>query len=243
MSTRIDEIASGIYRISTFADGMPLPFNQYLVAADEPLLFHTGMASLFPVVRDAVATVIAPESLRWITFGHIEADESGSMNEWLSIAPRAQVAHSALGCMVQVNELALRPPHPLEDGDVLDLGSHRVRYLATPHVPHGWDAGVVFEETTGTLMSGDLFTRYGPSDVLVETDIVEEALAAEEMGQPTALTPSTAPTIRRLADLKPTTLALMHGPAYRGDASKQLDALADGYAERFAIAVGTQPGS
>jgi flavorubredoxin len=237
MTTRIDEIAAGIFRISTFADGMPLPFNQYLVAADEPLLFHTGMASLFPAVRDAVATVVPPETLRWITFGHVEADESGAMNEWLAIAPRAQVAHGAMGCMVQVNELAARPPHPLADGDVLDLGSHRVRYLATPHVPHGWDAGVVFEETTGTLMCGDLFTAYGPADVLVETDVVEQALAAEDMGQPTALTPSTAPTIRRLAALQPTTLALMHGPAYRGDGGKQLDALADGYAERFTAAL------
>jgi hypothetical protein len=139
--------------------------------------------------------------------------------------------------MVQVNELASREPHPLNDGDVLDLGSHRVRYLATPHVPHGWDAGVVFEETTGTLMCGDLFTAYGPAPVTVDTDIVEQALAAEEMGQPTALTPSTAPTIRRLAALAPTTLALMHGPAYTGDGGKQLDALADGYAERFAAAL------
>jgi flavorubredoxin len=237
MTTRIDEIANRIYRVSTFADGMPLPFNQYLVAGDEPLLFHTGMASLFPAVRDAIATVVLPETLRWITFGHVEADESGAMNEWLSIAPRAEVAHGALGCMVQVDELAARAPHPLEDGDVLDLGSHRVRYLSTPHVPHGWDAGVVFEETTGTLMCGDLFTRYGPSDVITEHDIVEEALAAEDMGQPTALTPATAPTIRRLAQLEPTTLALMHGPAYQGDASKQLHALADGYAERLALAL------
>jgi len=236
MTTRIDEVASGIYRVSTFADGMPLPFNQYLVAADEPLLFHTGMRSLFPGVRDAVATVVDPATLRWITFGHVEADESGAMNEWLAVAPRAQVAHGALGCMVQVNELADREPHPLEDGDVLDLGSHRVRYLATPHVPHGWDAGVVLEETTGTLLCGDLFTRYGPSEVLVDTDIVEEALAAEDMGAPTALTATTAATIRRLAALQPSTLGLMHGPAYRGDGGKQLDALADGYAERFALA-------
>src|SRR3954470_3692838 len=123
MTTRIDEIADGIHRISTFAEGMPLPFNQYLVAADEPLLFHTGMRALFPAVRDAVATVLPVESLRWITFGHVEADECGSMNEWLSVAPNGAVAHGALGCMVQVNDMAARPPTPLEDDTVLDLGS------------------------------------------------------------------------------------------------------------------------
>jgi flavorubredoxin len=237
MSTRIDEVADRIFRVSTFAEGMPLPFNQYVVAADEPLLFHTGFHSLFPAVRDAVASVIDIEGLRWITFGHVEADECGSMNDWLAVAPRAEVAHGAMGCMVQVGQLAARPPHPLDDGDVLDLGSHRVRYLATPHVPHGWDAGVVFEETTGTLLCGDLFTAFGPSEVLVESDIVEQALSSEAFGAPTALTPSTAPTIRRLAALQPSTLALMHGPAHRGDGGTQLEALADGYAELLAAAL------
>src|SRR5688572_28495173 len=138
--------------------------------------------------------------------------------------------------MVQVSDLADRPPTPLEDGVVLDLGSHRVRYLATPHVPHGWDAGALFEETTHTLFSGDLFTSYGPSAVAVEDDIVERALESESFGQPTCLTPTTAPTIRRLADLAPKTLALMHGSAFRGDGAAQLHALADGYAHRFAEA-------
>jgi flavorubredoxin len=237
MTTQIDEIADRIFRISTFEpDGM-LPFNQYLVAGDEPLLFHTGMRSLFADVRDAVATVIDLDRLRWVTFGHVEADECGSLNEWLLVAPKAEVAHGALGCMVQVNDLADRPPHPLEDGAVLDLGSHRVRYLATPHVPHGWDAGVLFEETTETLLCGDLFTSFGPSAVTTEDDIVERALEAEAFGQPTALTPTTAPTIRRLADLSPSALALMHGPVFRGDGGAQLRDLAGGYAQRFEAAL------
>jgi flavorubredoxin len=237
MTTRIDEVADRIYRVSTFAPDGVLPFNQYVVAAEEPLLFHTGMRSLFGDVRDAVASVVDVDRLRWITFGHVEADECGSMNQWLAAAPRAQVAHGAIGCMVQVNDIADRAPHPMDDGDVLDLGSHRVRYLATPHVPHGWDAGVLFEETTGTLLCGDLFTAFGPSEVVTEDDVVERALDAESFGQPTALTPTTAPTIRRLADLAPTALALMHGPVFRGDGAGQLHALADGYAARFEAAL------
>jgi flavorubredoxin len=236
-TTRIDEVANRVYRISTFAPDGPLPFNQFLVAGDEPLLFHTGMRSLFPDVRDAVSSVIDVDTLRWVTFGHVEADECGSLNEWLALAPKAVVAHGAMGCMVQVNDIADRPPHPLDDGDVLDLGSHRVRYLATPHVPHGWDAGVLFEETTGTLLCGDLFTAFGPSAVSTDTDIVEQALQAEDFGQPTALTPTTAATIRRLADLAPRALGLMHGPAFQGDGAAQLRGLADGYAARFAAAL------
>ena len=237
MTTRIDEVADRIFRISTFAEGMPLPFNQYLVAAEEPLLFHTGMRALFSDVRDAVASVIEVDRLRWITFGHVESDECGSMNEWLATAPRAAVAHGALGCMVQVGDLADRPPHPLEDGDVLELGSHRVRYLATPHVPHGWDAGALFEETTSTLFCGDLFTTYGPSEVRTDDDLVELALESESFGQPTALTPTTAPTIERLADLAPTTLALMHGPVFHGDGAGQLRGLAAGYRSRLQAAL------
>ena len=171
--------------------------------------------------------------LRWISFGHWEADESGTMNEWLTVAPHAQVAVGTIGCMISVNDLALRPPKPLDDGAVLDLGGKQVRYVATPHVPHCWDAGVIVEETTHTLCCGDLFTRVGKSPALSAEDPIGPALAAEDVFRATALTPNTAPTIRRLAQLKPQLLALMHGPAYHGDCERALLDLADCYAARL----------
>ena len=236
MQTQVNEINDGIYQLSTYVEPADFTFNQYLVVADEPLLFHTGLRSLFPLVTEAVGRVVPVEQVRWITFGHVEADECGSMNQWLTVAPQAQVAHGAMGCAVQVNDLADRPPRPLNDGEVLDLGGKRVRYLATPHVPHGWDAGVLFEETTGTLLCGDLFTRMGRFDPTTADDIVAPALAAEDVFLATCLTPSTAPTIERMADLDPTTLALMHGSAFTGDAPAALRDLAGAYADRLAAA-------
>ena len=233
METRTDEIADGIFRFSTFVPDAGLAFNQFLVDADEPLLFHTGMRALFPLVSAAVATVMPLERLRWISFGHYEADECGAMNEWLAAAPRAQVAHTAVGVMVSVADQASREPRALADGEVLDLGTKRVRHLSTPHVPHGWDAGVMYEETTGTLFAGDLFTALGDFPATSTDDILGPAFVAEDVFGATALTPATAPTIRRLAELAPATLALMHGPAYTGDGAAALAALADGYAARL----------
>lgn len=232
METLIDEIANGIYRLSTYIPDADFTFNQYLINTDQPLLFHTGMRSLFPLVSAAVSRTILLERLRWISFGHWEADESGAMNDWLDAAPQAQVAVGAIGCMLSVNDLAARPPRPLQDQEILDLGGKQVRYLATPHVPHCWDAGLLFEETTKTLFCGDLFTRIGKSPAVSEEDILGPALAAEDTFGATALTPQTAPTIRRLAALKPATLALMHGPAFRGDCERALLSLADAYEER-----------
>jgi flavorubredoxin len=236
METRIDEIASDIYRISTYIPEANFGFNQFLVNAEEPLLFHTGSRALFPLVRDKVETVVPVDRLKWITFGHVEADECGAMNEFLAVAPAAQVAHGAVGCMVQVNDLADRPPLPLEQGQVLDLGGKRIRNIDTPHVPHGWDAHVLYEETTGTLFVGDLFTQTGAWDALGNDDIVEPALEAESMFLATALTPATAPTIRSLAELAPTTLALMHGPSFNGECDKALMSLADAYETLHAAA-------
>ena len=162
MQTTTHEIADGIYRFSTFIpDVSPdgFTFNQFLIAGDEPLLFHTGPRGMFPLVAEALATVIPVESLRWITFGHVEADECGSMNMWLTAAPYSQVAHGALGCIVSLNDLCDRPPRALAEGEVIDLGGKRVRQISTPHVPHGWEAQVLFEETTGTLLCGDLFSQ------------------------------------------------------------------------------------
>ena len=162
METRIDEIADGIYRLSTYIAEVAPPagftFNQFLVKADQPLLFHCGMRGIFPLVSGAVAKIVPVDSLRWITFGHVEADECGAMNKWLEAAPRAQVAHGYIACDVSLNDLADRAPRALNDGEVLDLGGKRVRYLDTPHVPHCWEAGVLYEETTGTLLCGDLLS-------------------------------------------------------------------------------------
>lgn len=237
MQTRVDEIAAGIYRLSTFVPEIAPPagftFNQFLVVADEPLLFHCGPRRMFPLVAAAAGKVLAVERLRWITFGHVEADECGSMNQWLAAAPRAEVAHGMVGCMVSLNDLADRPPRALAHGEVLDLGGKRVRHLDTPHVPHGWEARVLFEETTRTLLCGDLFTHVGDGPPVTSADMVAPAMAAEDAFRATSLTPQTAPIIRSLADLAPRTLALMHGSSHEGDGAAALRGLADAYAARF----------
>jgi flavorubredoxin len=232
MHASLDEIADGIYRISTWIpevtpDGFT--FNQFLVVGDEPLLFHAGARGLFPLVAEAVAKVVPVESLRWITFGHVESDECGAMNMWLAAAPGSQVAHGALGCDVSLNDLCDRPPRPLADGEVIDLGGKRLRQISTPHVPHGWEAQVFFEETTGTLLCGDIASQVGAPPALTTDDIVGPALEAEGMFHATCLTPHTAATLRALGDLRPSTLAIMHGASYRGDGRQVLHDLAAGY--------------
>ncbi|HXV01471.1 MAG TPA: MBL fold metallo-hydrolase, partial [Caulobacteraceae bacterium] len=176
MTSRIDEVADGIFRISTFVGEIAPPagftFNQYLVRADEPLLFHCGPRGMFPAVSAAAASVLPITSLRWISFGHIESDECGAMNEWLAAAPRAQVVHGQTACMVSLNDLADRPPRALDNGESLDLGGKRVRWIDTPHVPHAWESGVMFEETTATLFCGDLFTQVGDGPAITAEDIV-----------------------------------------------------------------------
>lgn len=232
MATTTCEIADGIFRLSTFVpDVTPegFTFNQFLIKAEEPLLFHTGLRAMFPAIREAVSRLVAVEDLRWITFGHVEADECGSMNQWLDAAPRALVAHGMTGVMVSLNDLADRPPRALQDGEVLDLGGKRVRHIDTPHVPHAWEARLLFEETTRTLFCGDLFTHTGDPAALTAADIVGPAKVAEELFQASCVTPATAPTIRRLADLSPHTLALMHGSSFNGDTRQALLALADLY--------------
>jgi flavorubredoxin len=234
--THTDEIAEDVFRISTFVPEANIMFNQFVVRAEQPLLFHTGLRALFPLVSEAVSRVVPLDRLRWITFGHVEADECGAMNQFLAAAPNATVAHGAIACIVQVNDLADRAPHPLGADEVLDLGGRKIRNLDTPHIPHGWDAHVLYEETTHTLFCGDLFTRFGDGPATTTDDITAPALEAEAFGAPTALTPATAPAIRRLADLDIDTLALMHGPAYQGDCAKTLLELADGYAQMLATA-------
>lgn len=232
MQSSVDEIADGIHRISTFVpdigpDGFT--FNQFLLTADEPLLFHAGPRGMFPLVAEAVATVTPVEGLRWITFGHVESDECGSMNSWLAAAPGSQVAHGVLGCQVSLNDMCDRPPRPLDEGEVLDLGGKRVRQISTPHVPHGWEAQVLYEETTGTLLCGDLFSQVGRGPALTTDDVVEPAMAAEALFHATCLAPHTAATLRSLGDLEPTTLAIMHGSSFQGDGRRALQDLATRY--------------
>jgi flavorubredoxin len=237
METNLHEIADGIYRISTLVPEVAPPdgftFNQFLIDADEPLLFHTGPRSMFPLVAEAVAKVMPLASLRWISFGHVESDECGAMNLWLAAAPQSQVAFGALGCFVSLNDLCDRPPRPLTDGEIMDLGGKRVRQLDTPHVPHGWEAQVLFEETTGTLLCGDLFSHVGDGAALTTDDIVEPAMAAEALFRQSSLAPSTGATLRRLGDLAPTTLAVMHGSSFQGDGRKALYDLADGFERQY----------
>jgi flavorubredoxin len=200
-----------------------------LIKAEEPLLFHTGPRALFPLVSEAVSRVVPIERLRWITFGHVEADECGSMNQWLDAAPRSEVAHGGIGVMVSLNDLANRLPRALQDGEVIDLGGKRVRHIDTPHVPHGWEARVLFEETTNTLLCGDLFSHTGDGPAVTTDDIVDPARKAEEMFHATCLTPTTGATIRKLAGLSPKTLAIMHGSSFNGDAVRALNDLAGLY--------------
>lgn len=242
METRTDEIADGVFRLSTFVPEVAPPagftFNQFLLMADEPLLFHCGYRRMFPSAAAAVARLLPVERLRWISFGHVEADECGAMNEWLAAAPHAEVAHGGTACMVSLNDLADRPPRMLADGEVLDLGGKRVRYIDTAHVPHGWEAGILFEETTGTLLCGDLFTHTGNGPALVDSDIVGPAIAAEGMFGASCLAPTTGRTIRGLADLQPRTLAVMHGSSMAGaGTTAALLALGDFYDARVRAAL------
>jgi flavorubredoxin len=237
MTTKLDEIAPGIYRLSTFVPEVGptgLTFNQFLIDDDEPLLFHTGHRPMFASVREAIERVLPIGRLRWISFGHVESDECGSMNELLAVAPRAEVAHGVTGCLVQLNAMCDRPPRLLADGEALTLGSKVVRRIETPHVPHAWDAGVLFEETTGTLLCGDLFTQGGDGPALTDGDIVSPSIEFEDMFTYSSLGPTSAATVAGLADLAPTTLALMHGSSFSGDAAGALRALASDYTDRVA---------
>lgn len=230
--TTIDEIAEGIYRISTgvHPEGLPggFSFNQYLVLDDEPLLFHTGLRALFPAVRDAIARVMPVERLRWVAFSHFEQDECGALNEFLAAAPRAQAACSAVGAMTSVGDLAIRPPRPLTDGERIRLGRHEVVWHDAPHVPHGWDCAFASETTTRTLLCGDLFTQGGARHApLTESDVLGPSEAMRAAMDYYAHAPATRSTLEKLAGTGPRTLACMHGAAWHGDGAGLLLALAD----------------
>ncbi len=237
METKIHEIADSIYRISTLFPEVAPPagftFNQFLIKADEPLLFHCGHRAMFPQISAAVARIVPIAVLRWLSFSHYEADECGAMNRWLEAAPRANVAQGQLACDVSLQDAADRPPRKLEDNARIDLGGKRVRFLATPHVPHGWDAGLMFEETTQTLFCSDLLGHPGDGPAATDGDIVGPAIACEAMFQSMSLHPVTVPTLHRLADLNPRTLAIMHGSSLTANCGAALRAVADDCAQRM----------
>lgn len=226
--TVVDEVAEGIWRIHTPLDAVPggFSFNQYLVVDDEPLLYHTGPRQLFPAVRAAVARVLDPAGLRWIAFSHFEADECGALNEWLATAPGSLPLCSAIGAMTSVGDVSDRPPRALADGEAISTGRRTLRWLATPHLPHGWDCGHLFDETTRTLFCGDLFTQPGADHApVVSGDILGPSEAFRLALDYYAHAPDTAAMLERLAATGPATLACMHGSAWSGDGAALLRAL------------------
>ncbi len=236
--TRVDEIAPSVYRISTPVDVVPggFTFNQYLIRDDEPLLFHTGPRRMFPLVREAIAAVMPIEKLRFVAFSHVEADECGSLNELLAAAPTAQPLCGQVAALVSVNDLADRAPRALADGETLSLGRARVRWLDAPHLPHGWECGYLFEETSSTLLCGDLFTQPGADhEPLTSGDILGPSEAMRQAMDYYAHARATRPLLAKLAATHPRTLACMHGSAWTGDGERLLLDLAEAVApERLA---------
>jgi flavorubredoxin len=234
--TNLHEIAPGIYRINTplaLPDGSGFSFNQYLVADDEPLVFHTGARGLFALVSEAIAKVLPLASIRYVAFSHFEADECGALNEFLAAAPRAVPVASQVGAMVSVNAFADRPAKAMADGEVLRSGRRAFKWLDAPHVPHGWDNGFMMELETRTMFSGDLFTQGGTGAVsLTEGDILAPSEAFRQPMDYYAHAPHTAAALEKLAQENPQTLACMHGSAWRGDGAGLLRALAKTLTER-----------
>ena len=231
MSSKVTEIAADTYRISTFHPDYGLQFNQFLIRDNEPFLMHTGFRRMFESTLEGVKSLIDPATLRWIGFSHFEADECGALNDWLAAAPRAQALCSMVGAMVSVTDYADRAPRGLEDEEVLVIGRRRLRFLATPHVPHSWDAGLFFEETEHTLLCSDLFFQPGDPAALT-VDVVTparesiRASLAGPLAKDMPYTPYTDSTFQRLAALNPRVLAVMHGSSFRGDGARALRDLA-----------------
>lgn len=230
--TAVDEIADGIFRISTPvppSEDLPagFTFNQYLIADDEPLLYHTGPRQLFPVTSEAVAAVLSPYSLRHIAFSHVEADECGALNDFLALAPQAAPLCGEIAALVSIRDMADRPPRPLADGEALKLGRHSVTWIATPHLPHAWECGHLYESTTATLFCGDLFTQFGAEHpATTEADILEPSEQMRAALDYYSHTPDGGALLDKLAALEPRLLACMHGAAWRGDGASLLRALA-----------------
>lgn len=234
MSTTVTEVAPDIYRICTHVSDFDLQFNQFLVRDEEPLLYHTGMKGLFPAVRDAVASVIDPADLRWIGYSHFEVDECGALNEWLAVAPEAQAVCGMVAGLVNLNDFADRPPRILQSEETFGTGAKRFRYRHTPQLPHGWDAGMLFEETEGALFCSDLFHQLGNVEAVSETaDVVgrfEHTLKTYNDSPFANYLPYTAVSgklLDGLEELEPRVLLAMHGTTYRGDGAEAIRGLAD----------------
>jgi len=229
--TNVHEIADGIYRINTpvvFENGNSFSFNQFLIADDEPLLFHTGPRKMFPLVREAVASVLPVDRIRYIGFSHVEADECGSLNEWLAVAPHSMPLCGKVAAMVSIEDLADRRPRALADGEEIALGKHRVRWLDAPHMPHGWDCGFLTEDVTRTFLCGDLFTQGGAGlPPVTESDILGPSESFRQKMDYFSSTRNARLILERLASTEPATLACMHGSAWKGDGGTLLRALAD----------------
>jgi flavorubredoxin len=229
---RVTEIAPDVFQITTFVPEGDLQFSQFLIRDDEPLLFHTGPKQMFPLVKEGVATLLDPSRVRWISFSHFEADECGSLNEWLALAPRAEAACSMVGALVSVNDFALRAARPLAHDEVLPTGRYRFRFRHTPHVPHCWEAGLLFEETQGTLLCSDLFHQRGDVEPVTERDIVDRfratltAYQAGPLANYLPYTPNTQGILEGLAALQPRTVATMHGSTFVGDGARAIRDLA-----------------
>lgn len=228
----VTEIAPDVFRVSIFVPQFNLQFNHFLVKDDEPLLYHTGMRGMFPQVREAVARIIPPSTIRWIGFSHFEVDECGALNEWLEVAPSAQAVCSVVGVLVNLNDFSSRPARGLKSDELLNTGKYRYRFRKTPHLPHGWDAGVLFEETNQTLLCSDLFHQNGDVEPVTESDVVERTRSAMIEYQAGPLmdympyTPKTERLLGELALLKPKTIAAMHGSTFVGDGERALRDLA-----------------
>lgn len=229
---KVDEIAPSVYRVSVYASEINLQFNHFLVMDDEPLLFHAGLRGMFPIVREAVSRIVDPAKIRHIGFSHFESDECGALNEWLEAAPNAEPVCGLIGAMVSVNDFSIRPARVLTREDTFSTGKHRFRFIPTPHVPHGWDAGVLYEETGRTLFCSDLFHQWGEREPLTRDSIVErarQALIESESGPFAGYVPYTHHTgrvLEDLAELAPQRLATMHGSSFEGDAAPEIRQLA-----------------
>ena len=225
---KVSEIAPDVYRISIFVQEFNLQFNHFLIKDDEPMLYHAGMKQMFPALLEEVKKIISPSKIRWIGFSHFEVDECGGLNEWLQAAPNAKAVCSEASAIVNMPDFSKRPVHPMQDNTVLNTGQYSYRFIRTPHLPHGWDAGVMFEEKNGTLLCSDLFHQNGDVVDLTDKDILgahKSSMLEYEKGPLMGYTPYTHNTpklLHSLADLQPKTLATMHGSSFHGDCSKAL---------------------
>ncbi len=228
MNTKVTEIAPQVYRLSTYLPDFGIAINQFLINDGEPFLMHTAFKETFPSTRRAVSTILNPAQLRWIGFSHFESDECGALNHWLEVCPKAQAVCSVVSARVNLGDFAIRPARAMENGEVLDTGDHRLRFISTPHLPHGWDAGLFFDEKNAMLLCSDLFFHPGDPEPVTSSDVVERARSSIVAGLSGPLandlpyTPRTDPMLRALADLKPAILALMHGSTFTGDGESAL---------------------